>query len=174
MGIEQVCFMEMALKEAQKALQAGEFPVGCVIVQDNRVIASASRIHSFGEYRAETDHAEILALRQVEAAGIRIDPRICCIYSTMEPCLMCLGAILISGIRNIVYAYEDVMGGGCSCDFRSLPPLYSQDPPVIVPHVLREKSLFLFQAFFRDPTREYWKGSLLADYTRDKVPSPLR
>ena len=49
------------------------------------------------------------------------------IFCTMEPCLMCLGAIMLSGIRKIVYAYEDVMGGGTGCDLSGLKPLYSNN-----------------------------------------------
>jgi len=162
-------FMEYALKEAQKAFQAGEFPVGCVIVSGDEVIASGSRIHSFGETVRETDHAEILALRQLETSENTVDRRTLRVYSTLEPCLMCMGAILISGIRQIVYAYEDMMGGATSCNLALLPPLYSSEPVSIIPHVLRGKSLSLFHAFFSDPAHDYWKDSLLAGYTLSQV-----
>ena len=78
---------------------------------------------------------------------------------------MCFGAILISGIRRIVFAYEDVMGGGTRCDLSRMPPLYGSRPVHLVPHVLRDKSLFLFKSFFSNPDNTYWKDSLLAAYT---------
>ena len=87
------------------------------------------------------------------------------LYCTMEPCLMCFGATLLSGIKRIVYAYEDVMGGGTRCDLSGLPILYKDTNVTIVPHVLRRQSLELFKAFFLKPENNYWKNSLLAEYT---------
>ena len=83
----------------------------------------------------------------------------------MEPCLMCLGALVLSGIGEIVYAYEDVMGGGTRCDLTKLTPLYKNFKFSIVPSVLRNESLQLFKAFFQNPKNAYWRGSLLASYT---------
>lgn len=159
-------FMEKALAEAKQALENGEFPVGCVIVHNHRIVATGSRLGtSPGSILSETDHAEILALKKLElAVPVNCRNQIT-LYCTLEPCLMCLGAILISGIRNIVYAYEDVMGGGTSCDLSKLPCLYSSQPVSIVSNVLREKSIFLFKSFFSNPQNTYWKGSLLAGYT---------
>ncbi len=83
----------------------------------------------------------------------------------MEPCLMCFGAILLSGIGEIVYAYEDVMGGGTKSDLKSLPPLYRDRKISVISGVLRSKSLEIFKAYFSNPSNFYWRGSLLADYT---------
>jgi tRNA(adenine34) deaminase len=157
-------FMEEALAEAKLALDMGEFPVGCVIVRDGNIIASGSRQGTAGDLVSETDHAEILALKQLEQSA-PIDRGRLTLYSTLEPCLMCFGAILISGIRRIVFAYEDAMGGGTRCDLSRLPPLYGSPPVALFPHVLRDKSLFLFKAFFSNPDNTYWKDSLLAAYT---------
>jgi tRNA(adenine34) deaminase len=157
-------FMEMALAEARGALDRGEFPVGCVIVHGEAVIASGSRQGSTGTIASETDHAEILALKQLEASA-HAGRNELTLYCTLEPCLMCFGAILISGIRRIVFAYEDVMGGGTRCDLSRLPALYSSRPVSIVSHVLREKSLDLFRSFFSNPANTYWKDSLLSRYT---------
>ena len=78
---------------------------------------------------------------------------------------MCLGAIILSGIRKIVYAYEDVMGGGTDCDLTTLQPLYSDNHTAIIANILRNESVSLFKSYFADPGNEYWKGSLLAQYT---------
>jgi tRNA(adenine34) deaminase len=165
-------FMEKALAEAQNAFDRGEFPVGCIIVDAGDIIASGSRQGSTGMVASETDHAEILALKQLESRS-PVDRSRLTLYSTMEPCLMCFGAILINGIRNIVYAFEDVMGGGTRCDLSRLPPLYSKEPVVIVPHILRDKSLRLFQHYFSNPRNTYWKDSLLSQYTLNALPEPL-
>jgi tRNA(adenine34) deaminase len=165
-------FMEKALTEAQQALDRGEFPVGCIIVDAENVIASGSRQGTTGIVANETDHAEILALKQLEAYG-PVDRSRLTLYSTMEPCLMCFGAILISGIRRIVFAYEDVMGGGTRCDISRLPALYSDRPVAIVSHILRDKSLCLFKRFFSNPLNTYWKDSLLSQYTLAAASTPL-
>ena len=63
---------------------------------------------------------------------------------------MCFSAIMLSGIGRIVYAYEDVMGGGTGCDRSTLAPLYRNAPLTVVAGVLRERSLVLFQRFFAE------------------------
>jgi tRNA(adenine34) deaminase len=156
--------MEEALAEARQALGRGEFPVGCVIVQEGMIVATGSRQGTAGALISETDHAEIQALKMLERSA-QVDYSRLTLYSTLEPCLMCFGAILISGIRHIVFAYEDVMGGGTRCDLGRMPPLYSSLPVNIVPHILRDKSLLLFKSFFSNPDNPYLKDSLLAAYT---------
>jgi len=161
-------FMREALKEAQNALSCGEFPVGCVVVNDNRIIATGSRSGTAEGSTNEIDHAEMVALGRLDSLKKPLNRDGITIYSTMEPCLMCFGAILIHGIGNIVYAYEDVMGGGTCCDIGRLPQLYRNSKIRIVSNVLRNESLDLFKKFFSDPENEYWKGSLLAKYTLDQ------
>lgn len=158
-------FMKKALAEAENALSAGEFPVGCVIADKTGVVAKGFRKRSVGHLPNEIDHAEMVALRDLYAHHGVGDAGKLTVYCTMEPCLMCFSAILISGIHRIVYAYEDVMGGGTGCMLSALPPLYSGSEMRIIPHVLRRQSLALFQAFFARPENAYWKDSLLATYT---------
>lgn len=158
-------FMRKALELAKRAFAEGEFPVGCVITYQAKVIATGSRKNTKGDFKNEIDHAEMVALRGLSALTEDIDAGQLTIFSTMEPCLMCLGAIMLSGIRKIVYAYEDVMGGGTSCDLSGLKPLYSNNHISIVPNILRKESLKLFKTYFADPNNDYWKESLLAQHT---------
>ena len=158
-------FMRQALGIAKAALAAEEFPVGCVLVHDGRVIATGARENSLAQARNELDHAEIIALRRLSLLDGNFDPEKMTLYSTLEPCLMCLGALLIAGIGKIVYAYEDAMGGGTSCPLMDLPALYRNRQTVLVAGVLRQESLLLFQAFFKNPKTDYLKETLLADYT---------
>lgn len=158
-------FMKFALAEAESALAKNEFPVGCVIVYENEIIAKGSRLGSNGFIPNEVDHAEITALRNLGHSGLNIERNRASLYCTMEPCLMCFGAILLSGIGRIVYAYEDAMGGGTNCDLTRLSPLYRNNRIQIVRDVLRSESLKLFKEFFESPQNTYWKGSLLAEYT---------
>jgi len=158
-------FMKEALAQAENAFSAGEFSVGCVLAAQNAVVATGFRQRSSGPRANEIDHAEIVALRNLSEKKPIANPEELTIYCTMEPCLMCFGAIVISGIHRIVYAYEDVMGGGTRCALSDLPPLYSDHEIQVVPHVLRGQSLALFQAYFSKPENGYWKNSLLSKYT---------
>ena len=159
-------YMQIALDQAKEALALGEFPVGAVFVYEGAVIASGQRSHSRGlDAVNEIDHAEIVALRKYLASDTKINVAELVVYSTMEPCLMCYSTLILNGIRNIVYAYEDVMGGGSNLPLKQLNPLYAAMEISITPHVLRQQSLALFQDFFSNPDNPYWKDSLLANYT---------
>lgn len=161
-------FMTIALEKAKIALSKGEFPVGCVIVSDNRTIATGARICSFGEKINEIDHAEMVALRQLAEAEPALKKGRLTLFCTMEPCLMCYGAIILSGISRIVYAYEDVMGGGTRCDLKKLSPLYRDARVEIIPDVMRTESLALFKEFFANPENHYWRESVLSKYTLEQ------
>lgn len=158
-------FMREALRLAKTALEKGEFPVGCVLVWEGGIVAAGARTGSAGAFPNETDHAEMTALR-------RLDPGIppamrggVTAYCSLEPCLMCFGALMIHGVGRIVYAYEDAMGGGTACDLSGLPPLYRARKVDVAAGVLRAESLSLFKAYFENPVNAYWRGSRLAEYT---------
>jgi tRNA(adenine34) deaminase len=98
-------FMQEALKEAKKALNKGEVPVGCVIVKDNEIIA---RAHNLKETEQDvTSHAEINAIKIAsdKIKSWRLDG--CSIYVNLEPCLMCLGAIVSARFERLVYGVRD-------------------------------------------------------------------
>lgn len=158
-------FMRRALILARQALDKDEFPVGCVVTYDGRVIAGGARLHTRQAVPSEIDHAEILALRRMERMTPALDRSRMTVYATLEPCLMCFGAILVSGVGTLVYAYEDAMGGGTACDRSVLPELYKCSRLKIVSGICREESLALFQSYFNRPHIAYWRDSLLARYT---------
>lgn len=160
-------FMGEALELAERALDAGEFPVGCVMVCSGHVVARGERRGSAGDGLNELDHAEMVALRGLYASG-PLDPAGVSVFCTMEPCLMCFSALVLHRIGRIVYAYEDPMGGGASGDRGQLRPLYRDAPVVVQPGVRRAESLRLFKAFFSDPRNVYWRGSLLARHTLEQ------
>lgn len=156
--------MEAALKEARKAYDQGEFPVGCVIVCGDAILATGSRVNS-GEGGNEIDHAEVRALRTfLDLKTPALQSEVIA-YCTMEPCLMCFSTLILSGIRTIVYAYEDVMGGGSGIDLEKLAPLYAQMDVSVIDGILRNQSLALFKDFFSNEDNLYLQGSLLAHYT---------
>lgn len=109
MDREQI--MAAALAEAERAASEGEVPVGCVIVRDGEIIASAHN-------RCEADHdptahAEILAIQKAceKLGGWRLEE--CEIYVNLEPCPMCAGAIMNSRISTVVYGLRDERMGAC-------------------------------------------------------------
>lgn len=156
-------FMGEALKEAQQALEAREFPVGCVMVHAGRVIARGHRLGTADTGRNELDHAEMVVLRK----WIQLKPVVhpVTVFCTMEPCLMCFSALILHRVGEIVFAYEDAMGGGARCDRSLLSPLFREDRIRVHGGVRRGESLALFKAFFTDPAHGYWRDSHLARYT---------
>jgi tRNA(adenine34) deaminase len=104
-------FMQEALKEARKAFEKDEVPVGCVIVKDDKIIA---RAHNYTVKKNDpTAHAEIIAIRK--AAGKIGNYRLtnCFMYVTIEPCPMCAGAAIWARIKKIIYGVCDVKSGAC-------------------------------------------------------------
>ena len=102
-------FMELAYKEAIKAFEEDEVPVGCVIVKDNIVIAKAH--NKKVKKNCAIFHAEIECIKKAtkKINDWYLDG--CDMYVTLEPCMMCTGAIINSRIKNIYYATEDPKGG---------------------------------------------------------------
>ncbi len=104
-------FMNFALDQAKLAQQKNEVPVGAVVVQNNKIIASAHNLKE--SYKDCTAHAELLAIKAAqEVIG---DWRLnnCMLYSTLEPCPMCMGAILHARIDKVIYAAKDYKWGAC-------------------------------------------------------------
>ena len=102
-------FMDMALQEARAAGERGEVPVGCVIVRGGEVVSRAGN-RTLAD-RDPTAHAEIIAIRQAAAAlgSERLDG--CDLYVTLEPCVMCAGAVAFVRIRRLYYGAPDPKGG---------------------------------------------------------------
>ena len=102
-------FMKAALKEAQKAQNKDEVPVGCVIVKDNKIIA---RGHNLKEKNSNAIlHAEIVTLQKAykKLKAWRLED--CEMYVTLEPCMMCSGAIVHSRIKKIYFGAKDPKAG---------------------------------------------------------------
>jgi tRNA(adenine34) deaminase len=157
--------MQMALEQAGRALDADEFPVGCVIVYKDMIVTHGQRSNSRGDKTNELDHAEISALKRLLTNHPEIPPAEVTVYATLEPCLMCYSTMILNGVRRLVYAYEDAMGGGTDLDLTTMKPLYQQMKIEVIPHICRTESLKLFQKFFQNPDNDYWPDSLLAEYT---------
>jgi tRNA(adenine34) deaminase len=102
-------FMDRALQEARTAGDAGEVPVGCVVVRGNAVVAATGN-RTIGD-RDPTAHAELLAIRAAAAALGTERLTDCDLYVTLEPCAMCAAAISFARIRRLYYGAPDPKGG---------------------------------------------------------------
>ncbi len=138
--------MRLALEEARAAGAAGEVPVGAVVALDGRVIGAG---HNQPIGSADpTAHAEVLALRSAAQAigNYRLTGAV--LYVTVEPCLMCVGAIVHARVATVVYGADDPKGGALRSllDPSTLPLNHRFET---VPGVLAEESAALLQQFFR-------------------------
>jgi tRNA(adenine34) deaminase len=107
--MDDIHFMEEAIKEAKKAFEKDEPPVGAVIVRDGDIIA---RGHNLRESLQDpTAHAEMLAIRAAAARLGRWRLSDCVIYVTLEPCIMCAGAMVLARLERLVYGANDPKAG---------------------------------------------------------------
>ena len=102
-------FMKIALESAKKAFLMDEVPVGCVIVKDQRIIGKGYNLVE--KKQDATCHAEMIALKQAKKKLGNWRLNGCVVYSTLEPCMMCAGALLLSRIDKLIYAAKDVRHG---------------------------------------------------------------
>ena len=104
-------FLRLALDLARQAGDAGEVPVGALVVLDGRIVGSGR--NRMEELRDATAHAEMIALREASAAlgDWRLEG--CTLYASLEPCPMCAGAALHGRIARVVYSARDVRLGAC-------------------------------------------------------------
>ncbi|MEQ6029734.1 tRNA adenosine(34) deaminase TadA [Staphylococcus saccharolyticus] len=140
-------YMRLAIKEANKAMTIGEVPIGAIIVKDHQVIA---RAHNLREtLQQPTAHAEQIVIeRASEVVGSwRLED--CTLYVTLEPCVMCAGAIVMSRIPRVVYGATDPKGG-CSGSLMNLleQPQFNHRSSV-ESGVLEKECSQLLQSFFK-------------------------
>jgi tRNA(adenine34) deaminase len=104
-------FMRMALREAERALEHDDVPIGAVLVRDGELVAAA---HNERELRQDpTAHAEIIALREAALAAGSWRLLDTVLYVTLEPCAMCAGAIVLARMPRVVYGASDPKAGAC-------------------------------------------------------------
>ena len=140
-------YMEIALKEAQKAVILDEVPVGAIIVKDNKIIA---RGHNLREKTNDpTSHAEINAIRKAckKLNSWRLEGAT--IYVTVEPCSMCAGTILQSRISRLVYGTTDPKGGAIESSLELFKAKNINHHPEIIGGVLKEKCSSIITNYFK-------------------------
>jgi tRNA(adenine34) deaminase len=138
-------FMKAALQEAAKAATAGEVPVGAVVVRDGRIVARGS--NKPVKSSDPTAHAEIVALRKAarKAGNYRLPD--CDLYVTVEPCAMCLGALVQARIRRLAFGALDPKAGAVS-SIMKFPFERANHRPEIVGGILADECAKLLRDFF--------------------------
>jgi tRNA(adenine34) deaminase len=139
-------WMTRAIAEARKAEAKAEVPIGCVIVRDGHVIARGHNLRETAQDPAA--HAELIAIRKAARKLGSWRLLDCTLYVTLEPCTMCMGAIILSRIPTLVFGCYDPKGGAAG----SLYDL-SDDPRLnhsveLVPRVLEEECSGMLSEFF--------------------------
>jgi tRNA(adenine34) deaminase len=149
--MDDATFMALALRRAARAAAAGEVPVGAVVVRDGRVLAGGEN----GPVRGSdpTAHAEIVALRRAARKVGNYRLAGCDLYVTVEPCAMCLGAIVQARIRRVVYGAADPKAGAV-VSVMAFPFAKLNHRPEIVGGVLAPESAGLLRAFFQARRRK--------------------
>jgi tRNA(adenine34) deaminase len=140
-------FMNLALKAAEMAGQAGEVPIGCVIVRGGEIIAAAGN-RTLTD-RDPTAHAEVLAIRAAaeQLGSERLTD--CDLYVTLEPCTMCAAAISFARIRRLYYGATDPKGGAVDSGVRFYASPTCHHVPEVYSAVGESEAAAMLKAFFR-------------------------
>lgn len=150
--------MVEALKQAQKAFDAGDVPVGAVVVYENRIIAKAC--NQMVLLKDPTAHAEIIALTQAsetlsrQTENHRGSLEKATLYVTLEPCLMCAGALINTKCPHLVFGAHDPRAGACGSLYNAVQDDRLNHRLQVKHGILAEESRFLLKEFFRNLRKE--------------------
>ena len=140
-------FMRQALKLAETAFAEDEVPVGAVIVRNDKIIAKGYNQRE--TLNDPTAHAEMIAITSAAAAIGDWRLNDCTLYVTLEPCVMCAGAIVLARLERVVYAADDPKAGAVRSLYNILEDTRLNHQPTITAGVLAEQSSTLLREFFQ-------------------------
>lgn len=146
--MDDVTAMRAALVEARRATEHGDVPVGAIVVRDGVVIASAGNQRE--QLNDPSAHAEVLALRAAAAhlGTWRLDD--CTLYVTLEPCVMCAGAIINARVGTVVFGAPDLKAGALGSLYNIAADPRLNHEPVVRHGVLGEECASLLHEFFSE------------------------
>ena len=144
----EIKYMKLALKEAKKAEAIDEVPIGCVIVKDDKVIARAFNRRE--SKRMAISHAEIETINKAnkKLGAWRLED--CDIYITIEPCIMCAGAILQARFKRVIFGAKDFKGGAFGSSINVLTADNINHHPEVIGGVLEEECSLLISNYFKN------------------------
>ena len=140
--------MRRALAEAEKAFELDEVPVGCIIVQDEQIIAKGHNLTE--QLKDATAHAEMMA---ITAASAALESRYLdetTLYVTIEPCAMCAGAIVLARIPQLVFGAYDIKAGACGTLYNIPEDARLNHTTRVTAGVLDGECASLMQEYFRN------------------------
>ncbi|MFA7032324.1 MAG: tRNA adenosine(34) deaminase TadA [Bacilli bacterium] len=140
-------YMKAALKEADKALAVDEVPIGCVIVKDNHIVS-----RGFNKREITNDptaHAEIIAIRKASQKLKNWRLEGCELFVTIEPCIMCSGAIIQSRIAHVYFGACDIKGGGLGTSIDVLKAQNINHHPLVTGHILEKDCSDKIKKYFQ-------------------------
>lgn len=141
-------YMKEALKQAKKAYEKGEIPVGAIIIKDNKIIA---RAYNEKEYKFDTTkHAEILAIQKASKKLKSWRLTDCDMYVTLEPCSMCAGALIQSRIRKVYIGTMDEKTGACGSVLNLLEDYTFNHQVEVETNILQPECEQLLKSFFKE------------------------
>ncbi len=145
---EHEYYMRAALREAQRAAELGEVPVGCIIVHDGRIIGKGYNQRE--SLQDPTAHAEVIAITAAAAylGSWRLEETR--LYVTLEPCPMCAGAIILARVAEVYFGATDPKAGACGTLMNLLEDGRFNHQPQLFPGVLEEECGVILTNFFRD------------------------
>jgi tRNA(adenine34) deaminase len=143
---EDIAYMKLALEEARKAAECGEVPIGAVLVVEQTILGWGRNQR---ENRQDpTAHAEMIALRAAAAELQRWRLLQATLYVTMEPCVMCIGAVILARVKRVVFGVHDPKAGACGSIFNIPLDRRLNHHVEVVGGILEEESRQLLQEFF--------------------------
>ncbi|MBI5101222.1 MAG: nucleoside deaminase [Nitrospirae bacterium] len=145
---QDIYFMKLALEEAARAFNCGEVPVGAVVVRDGEVLSSACNLRE--STKDPSAHAEVLCLRASTGKSDSWRLGGATLYVTMEPCIMCAGAIINSRIQRLVYGCRDPKAGGVDSLYNILSDPRLNHRVEVISGVLSNECASLLKQFFAE------------------------
>ena len=141
-------FMRLAIKEGKKAYKKGEVPIGAIVVKEGEVIATAYNLKE--TKKNPTAHAEILAIQKAakKLGTWRLED--CDLYVTIEPCVMCAGAILQSRMKGLIFGAREPKFGGVESILNILDNPKFNHKVEVIEGILEEECSQLIKDFFKD------------------------
>ena len=148
MNTKHIEMMRVALNEAEKARKMGEIPIGAVLVADNKKVLAAEHNCTI-TLRDPTAHAEILALRSAAAQIGNYRLLNTTLYVTVEPCPMCMGAIIHARVTQVIFGTRDPKWGAAGSLYNFADDQRFNHRPEVIEGVCKDECRTLMQNFFR-------------------------
>jgi len=143
---EKYRFMFAALQEAEKALDENEVPVGAIVVKENKIIGRG--YNQVEKLKDATAHAEMIALTAASNSIGNWRLNGCSVYVTLEPCIMCTGALLASRINSLYFSTFDTKFGACGSVYNLAEQGKTNHKIIVYSGIYAEESKKLLQDFF--------------------------